>query len=115
MVGQKVAAALVGTFLGILLCYGLVGPAAARMEHFSEAQSQFLQVVRTAMVSFARGAAPLLAVEYARRSIPVELRPSFVDMEACFKREAKVPPLPKLGEPAVQHESEAPVGEEAHT
>jgi chemotaxis protein MotA len=114
-VGQKVAAALVGTFLGILLCYGLVGPAAARMEHFNEARSQFLQVLRTAMVSFARGAAPLLAAEYARRSIPVELRPSFVDMETTFKREARIPPLPKLGEPAELQESEAPVAEAANT
>jgi chemotaxis protein MotA len=114
-VGQKVAAALVGTFLGILLCYGLVGPAAARMEHFNEAQSQFLQVLRTAIVSFARGAAPLLAAEYARRSIPVELRPSFVDMEATFKREAKIPPLPKLGEPVELHESEAPVAHAVNT
>jgi len=114
-VGQKVAAALVGTFLGILLCYGLVGPVAARMEHFNEAQSQFLQVLRTAMVSFARGAAPLLAVEYARRSIPVELRPSFVDMETSFKREAKIPPVPKMGEPVELKGSEAPVAAAINT
>jgi chemotaxis protein MotA len=115
LVGQKVAAALVGTFLGILLCYGVVGPAAARMEHLNEAQSQFLQVLRIAMVSFARGAAPLLAVEYARRSIPVELRPSFIDMETTLKRDAKIPPLPKLGEPLDPAESGGPVGEETHT
>jgi chemotaxis protein MotA len=106
LVGQKVAAALVGTFLGILLCYGVVGPAACRLEHLNEAQNQFLQVLRIAMVSFARGAAPLLAVEYARRSIPVELRPSFVEMETTFKRDARIPPLPKL-EPAVLPEMEA--------
>jgi chemotaxis protein MotA len=85
------------------------------MEQCNDAQSQFLQVLRTAMVSFARGAAPLLAVEYARRSIPVDLRPSFVDMEATLKREAKIPPLPKLGDPVELRESEAPVAEEVNT
>src|ERR1035438_3309478 len=55
-VGQKVAAALVGTFLGILLCYGLVGPGAGRPEIMGEAQAQFLQVLRIALVAFFRGA-----------------------------------------------------------
>jgi chemotaxis protein MotA len=94
-VGQKVAAALVGTFLGILLCYGVVSPVASRLAHLSEQQAQFFQVLRIAMVSFARGAAPLLAVEYARRSVPIELRPSFLDMERTIKRDARIPPVPK--------------------
>ncbi len=93
-VGQKVAAALVGTFLGILLCYGVVGPAAARMAQLSESQAQFLQVLRIAMVAFARGSSPILAVEYARRSIPIELRPSFLEMERAIKRDARIPPRP---------------------
>ncbi len=95
LVGQKVAAALVGTFLGILLCYGVVGPVAARLEKLSEAEAQLLHVLRIAIVAFARGASPILAVEYARRSVPVELRPSFQDMEITIKREAKIPPVPK--------------------
>jgi chemotaxis protein MotA len=93
-IGQKVAAALVGTFLGILLCYGVVGPVAARLENLSEAHGQFLQVMRVAIAAFARGSSPLLAVEYARRSIPVELRPSFLDLEASIRREALGPPVP---------------------
>jgi len=52
-------------------------------------------VLRIAVVAFARGASPILAVEYARRSIPLILRPSFVDMEIVIKREARVPPAPK--------------------
>jgi len=95
-VGQKVAAALVGTFLGILLCYGVVGPVAARLENLSDAHTQFLQVMRVAIVAFARGASPILAVEYARRSIPVELRPSFLDLETGIKRDAHIPPTPDL-------------------
>lgn len=105
VVGQKVAAALVGTFLGILLCYGVVGPIAARLEHLGEEEAQFYQVLRIAIVSFARGASPLLAIEYARRSIPDELRPSFADMEVSIKRDAKIPPVIKPGEP------EAPAAE----
>jgi chemotaxis protein MotA len=94
-VGQKVAAALVGTFLGILLCYGVAGPLAARLEHATEEHSQYLQVLRVGLVAFARGASPLLAVEYARRSIPEEVRPGFMEMETIVRREAKVPPTPK--------------------
>jgi chemotaxis protein MotA len=99
-IGQKVAAALVGTFLGILLCYGVVGPVAARMETMSGTETQFLQVLRIAIVAFARGSSPILAVEYARRSIPVELRPSFIDMEVTIKRDARIPPAPKPDAPA---------------
>jgi chemotaxis protein MotA len=96
-VGQKVAAALVGTFLGIFLCYGVLGPAAQRMESLAEQHAEFLHVMRTAVASFARGASPILAVEYARRSIPVELRPSFVDLETTIRRDAQIPAAPKQG------------------
>ena len=99
MVGQKVAAALVGTFLGILLCYGVVGPIAARLEKLGEVEAQWFHVLRIAVVAFARGASPILAVEYARRSIAVDLRPSFVDMEIAIKREARIPAAPKSNLP----------------
>jgi len=97
-VGQKVAAALVGTFLGILLCYGMVGPVAARLESLGEEHAQFLQVMRVAICSFVRGAAPILAVEYARRSIPVESRPSFIELETTIRKHAKIPIVVKPGE-----------------
>jgi chemotaxis protein MotA len=93
-IGEKVAAALVGTFLGILLCYGVVGPLAARLESVSETQAQFQQVLRVAMISWARGSSPLLAIEYARRSIPLELRPAFEEMEDSLKRDAVIPAAP---------------------
>jgi chemotaxis protein MotA len=96
MVGEKVAAALVGTFLGILLCYGVVGPIALRMESLGEAHVQYLEVMRTAIVAFARGSSPILALEYGRRSIPPESRPSFSEMEILVRREAKVPPVPQV-------------------
>jgi chemotaxis protein MotA len=94
-VGQKVAAALVGTFLGILLCYGVVGPLAARLDAQIDERAQFLETLRTAVGAYARGASPILAVEYARRSIPVELRPPFLELESIIRRDAKIPPLPE--------------------
>ena len=93
LIGQKVAAALVGTFLGILLCYGLVGPVASHLEHRGEAQSQSLQVMRTAILAFSKGASPILAVEFARRSVPLEERPSFTALETKIRRDARVPPV----------------------
>jgi chemotaxis protein MotA len=100
-IGQKVAAALVGTFLGILLCYGVIGPLATRLEGLMDTESQFFQVLRIAILSFAQGASPILAIEYARRSIPVEQRPSFTDMETTLRHDVVIPPLPKPreGEP----------------
>lgn len=92
-VGQKVAAALVGTFLGILLCYGAVGPVAARLENVCAARTHCLEMFRNATAAFARGSSPILAVEYGRRSIPIESRPAFEEMEITIRREAKIPPV----------------------
>jgi chemotaxis protein MotA len=83
-IGQKVAAALVGTFLGILLCYGLVGPLAANMAKAAEEEHAFLYVLRVLMVSFLKGTAPIMAVEVGRRAVPGHVRPSFKELEqAC--------------------------------
>src|SRR5579875_1962939 len=84
-IGHKVAAALVGTFLGILLCYGFLSPLAANMSRSNDAETQYYHCLRTGLVAFIRGAAPILAVEFARRSIPAEARPSFKDMEKACK------------------------------
>ena len=83
-IGHKVAAALVGTFLGILLCYGLIGPIAGNMTKAAEEEHAFLYVMRVLMVSFLKGTAPVMAVEVARRAIPGHVRPSFKELEqAC--------------------------------
>jgi chemotaxis protein MotA len=84
-VGHKVAAALVGTFLGILLCYGLVGPLGANMTKGAGAHNDYLQVLRVLILSFLKGNAPMIAVEMARRAIPAHVRPSFNDMEKACK------------------------------
>ncbi len=84
-IGHKVAAALVGTFLGILLCYGLIGPVAANMGKASEEEHAYYHVLRVALVSFMKGTPPTVAVEFARRAIPGHVRPSFQDVEKHIK------------------------------
>src|SRR5436309_6604627 len=76
-IGQKVAAALVGTFLGILLCYGLFGPLAGSMAKINDAESEYYNCLRVAVISFIKGSAPIMAVEFARRTIPSQFRPTF--------------------------------------
>jgi len=86
-VGEKVAAALVGTFLGVLLAYGVFGPLAKATEHIAQCEMQYMSCIKNAMVAFARGDAPLICVEFGRRNIEPELRPSFGEMEdACRNR-----------------------------
>jgi chemotaxis protein MotA len=89
-IGQKVAAALVGTFLGILLSYGIVSPVAANIEKSIEAEGQFYRMLRAGLMAFAKGMAPMIAVEFARRAIPHHLRPEFKEMEAACKGVAGV-------------------------
>ena len=84
-IGHKVAAALVGTFLGILMCYGIFGPIAGSMAKISEDEHAFYYVLRVLMVSFLKGSAPILAVEFARRAIPGHVRPSFKELEAACR------------------------------
>jgi len=84
-VGHKVAAALVGTFLGILLCYGLVGPLASNMSKGADEHNEYLQVLRVLMLSFLKGNAPMISIEMARRAIPAHVRPSFDEMEKACK------------------------------
>jgi chemotaxis protein MotA len=87
-IGEKVAAALVGTFLGILLSYGIFGPLATAIEGRIRAESAYMSCIRTALLSFARGDAPMTCVEFARRNIEPIDRPSFAELEALTRRKA---------------------------
>ncbi len=93
-IGKKVAAALVGTFLGILLSYGLVGPLASSMTKVADSQNSYLHVIRVVILAFLKGLAPVLAIEMGRRAIPEHVRPTFDEMEIACKRPAasEVPP-----------------------
>jgi chemotaxis protein MotA len=84
-IGHKVAAALVGTFLGILMAYGVFNPIAAALEAQVRAEGQYMACLKYAVLSFSRGDAPLTAVEFARRNIEPDMRPSFAQMEEALK------------------------------
>jgi len=91
-IGHKVAAALVGTFLGILLCYGLVGPLAASMAKEADAEHAYFQALRATIASFNKGIPPILAVEVGRRSIPGHVRPTFQEVEGTCRNRAPQTP-----------------------
>ena len=98
-IGHKVAAALVGTFLGILLCYGLLGPMASRMGKAADEEGHFYHVVRVAVISFLKGTSPLVAIEFARRAVPGHVRPSFQELEnACKGKVAPPAAAPEVTE-----------------
>ena len=80
-IGHKVAAALVGTFLGILLCYGLFGPLASNMAKTADDEKEYLHVLRVSMTAFNKGLPPILAVEVGRRAVPGHVRPLFQELE----------------------------------
>ncbi len=87
-IGHKVAAALVGTFLGILLCYGVAGPLSSNMAKSADQHDAYLHVLRVLLLAFLKGSAPIIAVEMARRAIPAHLRPTFDEMEKSCKSNA---------------------------
>lgn len=80
-IGHHVAAALVGTFLGILLAYGFVGPVASALEGRAKEQSQFLASVKTALLATVQGYSPQIAIEFGRKVIFHSVRPSFQELE----------------------------------
>ena len=92
-IGRKVAAALVGTFLGILLCYGVVGPLASVLTKLIDDEHAYYHVLRVVMLSYLKGMPPSLAVEVARRAVPEHVRPSFHEFEkASRNRESAAEP-----------------------
>ena len=84
-IGQSVAAALVGTFLGILLAYGVFAPLSRAMDLRLKAEGAYLNCIRFALFSFARGESPITCVEFARRNIEPSVRPGFAEMETHVK------------------------------
>jgi len=103
--GRKVAAALVGTFLGILLCYGLVGPLAGNMAKAADDEQAYYHVLRVVMVAFVKGTSPVLAIEIGRRAVPGHVRPNFLETEQYCKNQAPAAPG---GEAAAAEPAAAP-------
>ncbi len=80
-IGEHVGSALVGTFLGILIAYGFVGPIASAMEHRAHEAGKGFEVVKMALVASVRGYPPPVAVEFARKLLFSDVRPNFKDLE----------------------------------
>jgi chemotaxis protein MotA len=84
-IGEHVAAALVGTFLGILLAYGFINPLAMNLEFIGAAELDYTRCIAACVTGFAGGMAPVTAVELGRRGLSSELRPTADEMEQMFK------------------------------
>ncbi|HXW68586.1 MAG TPA: flagellar motor stator protein MotA [Dissulfurispiraceae bacterium] len=81
VLGHSIGSALVGTFLGVLMCYGFVGPASRNLEFVANEGREYMNVLKVALVGFVGGAAPQIAVEFARRAVPGNVKPTFVEVE----------------------------------
>ncbi|NDY55705.1 flagellar motor stator protein MotA [Desulfovibrio sulfodismutans] len=85
VLGHSIGAALVGTMLGVLGCYGFLGPMAANMEHRAKEVEAMLLVVKAALGAFVGGNPPPVALEAGRRAIPTGHRPTFEELEEAIK------------------------------
>jgi len=84
-IGHHVAAALVGTFLGVLGAYGFIQPIAGIIESMLANEGRYIAVIKAGVIAFAKDVPPLIAVEFARRSIYSEVRPSFKELETALR------------------------------
>ncbi|MHC1726891.1 MAG: flagellar motor stator protein MotA [Syntrophobacteraceae bacterium] len=89
VLGHSIGAALVGTFLGVLMCYGFVGPISKNLEHIANEDREFLTVIKAALLAFVNTPSPQVAIEFARRVVPGDLRPSFLELETLVKKAKK--------------------------
>jgi len=85
-IGMKVAAALVGTFLGVLLAYGVVGPLSVNLDARNQDEAEYYKVMKQGLLGFYKGFPPVIAVEFARRSIPHNVRPGFSETEEICRK-----------------------------
>lgn len=85
VIGHSIGAALVGTFLGVLMSYGFAAPLATKFEHMADENRAYLEIIKGAFVAFVGGAAPQIAVEFGRRAIPAKERPSFNELERVLR------------------------------
>jgi chemotaxis protein MotA len=84
-IGMSVAAALVGTFIGILLSYGFMQPIATHMELLHQSEGRYFECIKAGVVAYAKGSPAVIAVEFARRVIFTEVRPSFEQVEEAVR------------------------------
>ena len=85
VLGAMIASALCGTFLGVLLAYGLAGPLAARLKSVIEEESKYYEVIRAVLVTHLHGNAPQVSVESGRKMVPNEHMPTFLELEEAVQ------------------------------
>ena len=86
VLGKLIGGALVGTFLGVLLSYGLVGPMGSAIKATFDAEGKYLQCIKAGMLAYLQGYAPAVAVEFARKALLSEVRPSFYEVEEATSK-----------------------------
>jgi len=92
VLGHSIGAAMVGTFLGVLLAYGFAGPMAKKMEAIADEEKEYLNVLKTIIVCFVSGVHPNLAIEFGRILIPDHERPTFLEIEKKLRSANKGSP-----------------------
>lgn len=85
VIGKLVASALVGTMLGVFGAYGLIGPTAGKMGADIDEEGRYLATIKASLIALQKGAPPIVCVEFARRSIQPEERPSFEEVDKATK------------------------------
>lgn len=85
VLGEMIGGAMVGTFLGVLLAYGLAGPIANRLRGVVEEESKYFEVIRAVLVTHLHGNAPQISVETGRKMAPTEHMPNFAELEAAVQ------------------------------
>lgn len=83
VLGKLIAAALVGTFLGVFLAYGFIGPMASSLKASFEAEGKYFQCIKAALLAHMNGSAPAVTVEFARKTLPSDVRPTFYEVETA--------------------------------
>jgi len=86
VLGHLIGAALVGTFLGVLLSYGCVGPLASALKTIDEEDLRYYTCIKIGLIAHLRGCAPAISVEFARKSLLSEVRPSFYEVEEMVNK-----------------------------
>jgi len=84
VLGEMIGSALVGTFLGVFLAYGLVGPMAVRLAAVLEEEGSFYKIIQSVLVAHLHGNAAQISVEIGRGSVPSEAQPSFLELEEAL-------------------------------
>ena len=85
ILGAMIGGAMTGTFLGVLLSYGMVGPLASRLKGVVDEESKYMEVIRAVIVTHLHGNAPQVSVESGRKMVPNEHMPSFQEMEEAIE------------------------------